>query len=198
LAVEPDTRATILTAAKEALLGTGYASLSTRRIAETAGVPLSQIHYHFGSKQNLVLEVLDEENRRLLDRQARMYGEDAPLWKQWEQACDFLEDDLESGYVRVLQEMVAAGWSNEEIATVVRQDVRGWADLLTVVAGRAGSQLGALGPFTASEIATLVALCFLGAETMILLGVDDDVMPARTALRRVGELLRALEDGDAG
>ena len=30
-------------------------------------------------------------------------------------ACDFLEDDLDSGYVRVLQEMIAAGWSNKEL-----------------------------------------------------------------------------------
>ena len=42
----------------------------------------------------------------------------APLWQRYEQACDFLEDDLESGYVRVLQEMIAAGWSN-------RRDRRG-------------------------------------------------------------------------
>jgi AcrR family transcriptional regulator len=198
VAVEPQTRATILAAAKDALLETGYASLSTRKIAETARVPLSQIHYHFGSKQNLVLEVLDEENHRLLDRQARMYGEDAPLWKQWEQACDFLDDDLESGYVRVLQEMVAAGWSNEEIAEAVRADVRGWADLLTTVAERASQRFGALGPFTSAEVAALVALCFLGAETMILLGMDEEAMPSRTALRRIGELLRALEDSDAG
>jgi len=198
VSVEPQTRATILAAAKAALLETGYASLSTRKISETAGVPLSQIHYHFGSKQKLVLEVLEEENRQLLDRQTRMYGEDVPLSKQWEQACDFLDDDLESGYVRVLQEMVAAGWSNEEIAVAVREDLRGWADLLTAVAGRASRQLGALGPFTSSEVATLVALCFLGAEAMILLGMDEEAMPSRTALRRIGELLRGLEDADAG
>ena len=112
MGVEPKTRESILSAAKAALLDGGYARLSTRRIAEAAGVPLSQIHYHFGSKSNLVLEVLEEENRRLLQRQEMMYGQEMPLWKRWEQACDFLDDDLESGYVRVLQEMAAAGWSD--------------------------------------------------------------------------------------
>ena len=111
MAVEPRTRAVILEAAKEALLAGGYAGLATRRIAESAGVPLSQIHYHFGSKQGLVLEVLAEENRRLLDRQKEMYSSEMPLWKQWELACDYLDDDLRSGYVRVLQELMAAGWS---------------------------------------------------------------------------------------
>ncbi|HEX9853907.1 MAG TPA: TetR/AcrR family transcriptional regulator, partial [Acidimicrobiia bacterium] len=118
--VELETRERILAAAKEALLEIGFAQLSTRKIAEIAGVPLSQIHYHFGSKQRLLLDVLDEENKKLLQRQAAMYGSEMPLWKQWEQACDFLEDDLRSGYVRVLHEMAAAGWSDGEIATAVR------------------------------------------------------------------------------
>jgi AcrR family transcriptional regulator len=44
----------MLAAAKSALLEVGYANLSTRGIAQAAGVPLSQIHYHFGSKQNFL------------------------------------------------------------------------------------------------------------------------------------------------
>jgi AcrR family transcriptional regulator len=185
-----------LAAAKTSLLEVGYARLSTRVIAETAGVPLSQIHYHFGSKQKLVLELLEQENRRLLGRQAAMFGSDMPLWKQWEQACDFLDDDLESGYVRVLQEMVAAGWSDAEIAASVGQDIRGWFDLLSGVARRAQERFGTLGPFTPEEVAALAGLPFLGAETVILLGLDDGVIAARSALRRVGDVLRALEEGD--
>jgi len=195
LAGEPETRTRILAAAKTSLLQVGYARLSTRVIAETAGVPLSQIHYHFGSRQKLVLELLEQENRRLLGRQAAMYGSDMPLWKQWEQACDFLDDDLESGYVRVLQEMVAAGWSDAEIARSVGQDIRGWFDLLAGVARRAEERFGNLGPFTPEEVAALAGLPFLGAETVILLGLDDTVIAARSALRRVGHFLRALEEG---
>ena len=60
----------------------------------------------------MVLALLEAENRRRLARQTAMYAQDVPLWRRYEQACDFLEDDLESGYVRVLQEMIAAGWSN--------------------------------------------------------------------------------------
>lgn len=192
---EPETRQRILDAAKEALLDIGFARLSTRKIAEIARVPLSQIHYHFGSKRNLVLEVLDEENRKLLGRQAAMYQSEMPLWKQWEQACDYLEDDLESGYVRILQEMVAAGWSDAEIAEAVKGELRGWFDLLTWVAGRAEEQLGSLGPFTPREVAALAGLPFLGAETLILLGMGEEVVPSRSALRKVGAMIRALEEG---
>ena len=104
-----DTRGGILDAARAAILADGYAALSTRRVAELAGVPLSQIHYHFGSKRQLVLAVLAAENARLLERQAEMYDAPDPLWVRWDRACDFLDADLRSGYVRILHEMVAAG-----------------------------------------------------------------------------------------
>lgn len=193
-----DTAVRILHAAKTSLLEVGYANLSTRAIAETAGVPLSQIHYHFGSKQNLVLAVLERENQRLLDRQEQMYEEDLPLWKQWEQACDYLDDDLASGYVRVLHEMIAAGWSDPEIASVVWAQLRGWYDLLTTVAERAAGVLGSLGPFTPAEVGALAGLPFIGAESIILLGVNEREIPARSALRKLGGVLRTLEEDQEG
>ena len=58
-----DTRASILAAARDALLAVGYANLSTRAVADAAEVPLSQIHYHFGSKQQLILAVLEARER---------------------------------------------------------------------------------------------------------------------------------------
>ena len=194
LVAERDTRLRILAAAKAALLDVGYANLSTRGIAEAARVPLSQIHYHFGTKQNLMLAVLDMENRMRLARQAAMYEADKPLREQWLQACDFFDDDLESGYVRVLMEMTAAGWSDQEIAEAVSAQVQGWFDLLAAVAQRAAKRLGPLSPFTAEELAALAGLPFLGAETVILLGLDDSKIAGRSALRKVGDLLRMLEE----
>lgn len=189
-----DTKAAILGAAKHVLRESGFAGLSTRLIAESAGVPLSQIHYHFGSRQKLVLELLETENQRLLERQREMYGREMPLWERWEQACDFLEDDLTSGYVRVLQEMTAAGWSDGEIAAAVRRILRAWFELLADTAALASDRIGGLGPFAPMEIAALAGMPFLGAEALILLGFEETDLPARSALRKVGALLRALED----
>ena len=192
-----DTFALILEAARVRLLADGYAGLSTRKVAEEAGVPLSQLHYHFGSKQGLILALLEEENQRRLARQHRMYAEDAPLWQRYERACDFLEDDLDSGYVRVLQEMIAAGWSNEELGDAVRKLVGGWFSLLNEVAREAEQRHGRLGPFTADEVGTLVGAAFIGAEALLLLGFDRDVLPIRSALRRCGVVIRQLEEGSA-
>ncbi len=190
-----DVRDAILDATRQCLLETGFAQLSTRRITERAGVALSQLHYHFGSKHGLVLALLGRENERLLGRQQAMYEDDRPLWRQWEQACDYLEEDLRSGYVRVLQEMTAAGWSNEEIADAVRHDLRGWFRLLTSVTERFFAEYGPVGPFRPREIAALVGLAFLGAESMLLLGVPETELPCRAALRRFGDVIKAVESG---
>jgi AcrR family transcriptional regulator len=189
-----DTRTLILDAARSRLLADGYAGLSTRKVAEEAGVPVSQLHYHFGSKQGLILALFEEENLRRLDRQRSMYAQDLPLWQRYEQACDFLEDDLDSGYVRVLQEMIAAGWSNAELGAAVRELLGGWVALLAEVAREAERRHGRLGPFTAEELATLVASAFFGSEALLLLGFDREVLPIRAALRRVGVLIRQLEE----
>jgi AcrR family transcriptional regulator len=190
-----DTRSRIVEAARRRLLADGFVGLSTRKVAEEAEVPLSQLHYHFGSKGGLVLALFEEENKHRLDRQTRMYAEDTPLWQRYEQACDFLEDDLESGYVRVLQEMIAAGWSSEQVGDAVRELLGGWFSLLAEVARDAERRHGPLGPFTADEVATLVTTSFIGSEALLLLGFDRQLMPIRAALRRVGLIIRALEEG---
>ena len=189
-----DTRTLIIEAARHRLLADGYAGMSTRKVAAEAGVPLSQVHYHFGSKGGLILALLEQENRRRLDRQTRMYAEDLPLWQRYEQACDFLEDDLESGYVRVLQEMIAAGWSNDQIGKAVHDLLEGWFALLIEVAREAERRHGPLGPFTADELATLIGTTFVGSEALLLLGFDRRDIPIRSALRRIGVIIRQREE----
>jgi AcrR family transcriptional regulator len=184
------TRDAILEAAQERLLADGFARLSTRGVAASAGVPLSQVHYHFGSKQQLILELLEVENNRRLTRQKGMFAEDVPLWVRYEQACDFLEDDLDSGYVRILQEMIALGWSDAVV---------GWFSLLVDVAREVEARYdGALGPFTAEEVAALIAQVFYGGEAMLLLGFERRQWPVRSSLRRIGVLIRAFEERGAG
>jgi AcrR family transcriptional regulator len=192
-----ETSLRILDAARRRLVADGYAGLSTRKVAEQAQVPLSQLHYHFGSKGGLILALFAEENQRRLDRQRAMYAEDLPLWQRYERACDFLEDDLESGYVRVLQEMIAAGWSNPEIGDAVRELLAGWYTLLVDVARETERRYGPLGPFTAEEIATLVGNAFIGSEALLLLGVDRNIQPVRSALRRIGVVIRQFEETSA-
>ena len=49
-----DTREHILAATRTALVQEGYEKITTRRIAEVAGVNIATLHYHFGSKEALL------------------------------------------------------------------------------------------------------------------------------------------------
>jgi len=185
----------ILEAARSCLLADGYSALTTRSVAESAGVPLSQIHYHFGSKDEMILELLRAENDKLLERQAEMFGRDLPLWKRWDIACDYLDEDLASGYVRVLQEMMAAGWSSDVIGKEVARMLRGWNEVLTGLVDEAYEAGLAFGGLRVQDVVLLTSCAFLGAESMILLGLDDEEMPLRRALRRVGGMIKGVEEG---
>jgi AcrR family transcriptional regulator len=196
---KPETSTNLLEAAKKVLRQSGYAGLSTRDVAAVAGVPLSQIHYHFGSKQGMVLALFEHLNAQLLDRQDALFGDPAlKLSAQWERACDYLDDDIASGYVRVLQELIAASFSDAEVAKVVRAGIMGWVDLIVGVARRAEEKFGGLGPLTPEEIGAFAANAFIGAESLYLLGLEKKGVPLRQALRRVGDLIRLAERGQSG
>ena len=187
------TASRILHAVREVVVESGFAALSTRAVADRAGVPLSQIHYHFGSKEQMILATLREENDSLVTRQAEMFELDLPLAERWSLACDYLDDDVDSGYVRMLQEMMAVGWSSVEVRDAVDQVLAAWSGALTEVVEQ-GRVAGAnFGSFEVAEIVALVMSAFLGAESLSLLGLDRDQLPIRRALRRVGDVLAALE-----
>lgn len=194
LGKKPETSTTLLEAAKKVLRQNGYAGLSTRDVAAAAGVPLSQIHYHFGSKQGLVLALFEYLNAQLLDRQNALFGDTTrKLSEQWDRACDYLDDDIASGYVRVLQELIAASWADAAVAKVIRAGIMGWIDLIVHVVRKAERDLGGLGPFTPEEAGAFAANTFIGAESLYLLGIEKKNSPVRQTLRRVGDLIRIAE-----
>ena len=189
------TRTGLLEAAKEVLRAQGYAGLSTRGVAGLAGAPMSQIQYHFGSKEGMVLALFEHMNAQLLERQNAMFADPSlTLSEKWDLACDYLDDDLASGYVLVLQELVAAGWSNSEIGRVVRDGIMGWITLLGELARKAQDAHGPFGPFTPEDIAALVSSSFIGAEALLLLGIEDQGVPIRRSLRQFGDMIRAREN----
>lgn len=189
-----ETSVMVLEAAKKVLRQNGYAKLSTRDVAAAAGVPLSQIHYHFGSKQGMVLALFEHLNSQLLDRQDAMFHDSTlTLSEQWARTCDYLDEDIASGYVRVLQELIAASWADSAVAKVVQAGLMAWFKLLVELARRAEREFGGLGPFTADEVAALVGSAFVGAESEYLLGFEKKGLPIRKSLRRFGDLIRMME-----
>lgn len=189
-----DTRTALLDAAVQVLHERGYSALSTREVATAAGVPLSQIHYHFGSKQGLVLALFEYLNEQLFSRQKALFDDPSLSFAdQWDRACAFLDDDLASGYVRITHELSAAGWADREVGAVVRESLLGWTKLVTEVARRFEEKVGGFGPLSAEDVGALISNAFIGAESLMLTGIEEGGTPIRASLRRVGGLIRALE-----
>jgi len=70
-----DTKQKILDAAERLIATQGFAGTSLRQIISEAGVNLAAVHYHFGSKQDLLDHVIlrkaaavNEERRRLIEQ----------------------------------------------------------------------------------------------------------------------------------
>jgi AcrR family transcriptional regulator len=190
------TRELILGAAREAISEEGYAGTTTRAVAERAGVRLSLVHYHFGGKQQLLRALLEHENERLLERQRALYAGGEPLAEKWLRACDYLVEDLRSGYVRVLWELWAIGLGEPELAAHWREAIRGWIALLEEVTADWTAEQNVELPISPRAVSALIASAFLGAEALILAGIDEKAAPNLEALRACAKLIEQLENGN--
>jgi AcrR family transcriptional regulator len=187
------TRTQLIAAAAEVLRESGYAATSMRSVADKAGAALSLVHYHFGSQRGLLVAVLEELTGELLERQRALFADDRPFAEQWRTACDYLREDVGSGYVRILWELWAAGLADEELAERWRATQRGWKDLIEARLERLEAQRGVELPLRPRVLTTLIGSLFEGAETEILAGVSEEESPHLEALGACAVLIERLE-----
>jgi AcrR family transcriptional regulator len=188
------TRAQLIAAATEVLRERGFGATSMRAVAERADARLSLVHYHFGSKGGLLVAVLEHLTEDLLERQGTLFSDDRSFADQWRTACDYLREDVSSGYVRILWELWAAGLADPELAERWRATQRGWKDLIEERLERLEGD-GVELPMRPRALATLIGNLFEGAETEILAGVTEDESPHLEALEACGELIERAERG---
>ena len=193
-----ETKTKILDAAFRRLAREGYAALSVREIAKDAGVNHALINYHFRSKDQLVIEVLDAANRQLLERQKAMYAEPGGFAQKWAQARRFYQGDLASGFVRVQAELWAASLSNPGLRDKFLPRLLAWKKVVLGAVRDAAGTLEARGGklpalFSAEVIATWISLFWLGMEFADLLGVKEEQGQHRAALDAMQKLLETLD-----
>jgi len=194
-----DTKTKILEAAFRRLAEDGYAALSVREIGKDAGVNHALINYHFRSKDQLVIAVLDAANQRLLERQTKMYGGPGGFAAKWAEARRFYQDDLASGFVRVQAELWAASFSNASLRKKFLPRLLAWKK---VVLGGVRDALAALeasgeklpAPIDAEVVACWISEFWLGMEFADLLGVKEEQVQHRAALDAVEALLARLDE----
>lgn len=187
------TRELILQAARRRLIEQGYANLNVRDIARDAGVNHALIGYHFHGKQQLVLMVLDEANNKLLERQKRMYGDSAGAGQQWQQACDFYEEDLRSGFVRLLMELMGASFHDEALRREFVPRLLAWHKLVEAAVVDFIKTSGLELPVSARAISAWIGWFWTGMEASMALGITEEQGHQREALEAMAALLRHVE-----
>ena len=183
----------ILDAAFRRLASDGYNKLSTRDIAAEAGVNHAAIHYYFGTKDKLVIAVLDEANRRLLERQNQMYDTAGGFAAKWAQARQFYEQDLASGFVRVQMELWAASLSNQELRKEFLPRILAWRQIIEAAVRDAFRLYQFDLPASPDAIACWISSFWFGMEFEMLLGRSDVEMHHKEALNAMQHLLEHFD-----
>jgi AcrR family transcriptional regulator len=120
-------------AAMRTSVGTRGAAASTfDHVAREAGVSRGLLHYYFGSKERLLVEVVRhdaaERNRHMDERMAQAHTPDEVLDALVVGLEEFLQDD--AGGQAVIYEMLSASRHSEEIRAELAELYRQWRERL--------------------------------------------------------------------
>lgn len=182
----------VLQGAVRVLKRDGFAALSARSIAAEAGTNLALLNYYFGSKEELLLAIFEQLDEELLERQRRMYADPAStLSEKWRRAVAFYRRDLADGYVRILQELTAYGYSHAVIGERVRRRMAAWRGLLEETFRSDAGSLG--GKWDAGLVATAVVSFWYGMEAQHLVGMTERTGRFFELLDEVGHWLERQE-----
>ncbi|HEU5065859.1 MAG TPA: TetR/AcrR family transcriptional regulator [Gaiellaceae bacterium] len=124
----------LLDAAERLLVDVGYAGITTRRLAEEAGVNHGLVHYYFGSNENLLVRALERFTEGLIDRQRELYSADMPFVEKWRTAMrDLVSEDVT--YEKIWLELQALGWNHPELRERLARVNAEWRAVLTEAFG---------------------------------------------------------------
>jgi TetR/AcrR family transcriptional regulator len=159
----------LLDAAERLLVEVGYAGITTRRLAEEAGVNHGLVHYYFGSIENLLLRALERFTQQLVARQRELYAADVPFQEKWRAAMRHLVSD-DVAYEKVWLELQAMGWNDPVLRQRLADVNDRWRTVLTEAFAEPHRQLGIEMPLQA--MVSLVMTFNLGVIVERLGGVD--------------------------
>jgi len=161
-----------LDAAERLLVSVGYGGISTRKLAEEAGLNHGLVHYYFGSMQELLLQVLERFTDRLISRQRAMYASNMPFIDKWREAMRYLEEDNASGYAKVWYELQALGWNDPDIRKRVAKVDQAWQQVVTEAFDQAMDEYKLdREEFPLRAIVALVATFNVGMHLRMLSGI---------------------------
>jgi AcrR family transcriptional regulator len=161
--------AALLDAAERLLVDVGYAGITTRRLAEEAGVNHGLVHYYFGSNEALLVRALERFTERLIARQRELYATDEPFVEKWRTAMRYLVSE-DATYEKVWLELQALAWNDPGLRQRLARVNAEWRAVLTEAFAEPHRELGIGMPLEA--LVSLVMTFNLGVIVERLGGID--------------------------
>jgi AcrR family transcriptional regulator len=131
----------LLDAAERLLVDVGYAGITTRRLAEEAGLNHGLVHYYFGSNENLLVRALERFTERLIERQRELYEAEGPFIDKWRTAIRYLLSE-DVTYEKVWLELQALAWNDPELRERLARVNDEWRAVLTAAFREPHRELG--------------------------------------------------------
>ena len=159
----------LLDAAEQLLVEVGHARITTRRLAEVAGVNHGLVHYYFGSVENLLVRALERFTEGLVDRQRALYAADLPFPLKWRTAMAYLVAH-DATYEKIWLELQALGWNNPALRERLAAVNAEWRAVLTEAFREPHRELGL--PLPLEALVSLVMTFNLGMMVERLGDID--------------------------
>ena len=179
-----DTRTLILDATEQIMIEHGYAGVSSRKVAEQAGLKSKLLHYYFKSMDDLFTAAFHRLEDRYDERFARAAASDTPLHDLWALLVDPASASLILEFTALANHRPAV---REMIARSARRDRSNFGAVLDAIFGRYGIDREKFPP---KFVALLTAGLARALATERTLGADDG---HAQALEMVALCLNALE-----
>ncbi len=102
----------LMDAAEQLLYEVGYAGVTTRRVAEAAGVKHGLVHYYFGSMEELLTQTLERFVDQLAELLEALYADpNLTFAEKWRLGAQFWANEPTSRFPKIMLELLAMGWN---------------------------------------------------------------------------------------
>lgn len=170
---ESKNRGALLDAAETLMLDEGYAAVTSRRVAERAGLKPQLVHYYFRTMDDLFLAAIRRRTEQGLAAQSQILLAPNPLRAFW----TFLTDNRDSGlileYVALANHRKAL---RSEIASAAQQFLEVQAGTIRSVLVRHGISAEDLPPVVAMSVLLGTSQLLTMEASLGLSGGRDDVI----------------------
>jgi AcrR family transcriptional regulator len=194
-----NSRQRIIDATLTTLKRQGFAATSTRAIAANGGFRSGLIFYYFPTLNDLLIAALEHASVERLER----YGDEVAAASSLSELLELLEriyaDDRESGFVRVVSEMVAGSVANPELGPRMVALIEPWIAAAQTAAERVLGPSGLTGVVTPRQLAFAAVTFYLGANLLTQLVPDStEVEEILQTAKRMAPMLDMLAKGMSG